>query len=481
VPVPEGGTDDPDGFYGSPWALSDKFFLVAYTYGTKTTDPTGYGLYLVDVYGNKELVYRDPAISCFIPMPLRPRPVPPILPDVTDERKQYATCCVSDIAYGCDGITPEQIRYLRIAEVIGWPYDNERGGQRFGEDHGYGGPGAERKNLTNWTPIRILGDVPVRNDGSVHFRVLADTAVYFQILDENRMELRRMRSFLTLQPGEARGCVGCHETRPLAPVQTRRKSTAAFADDPADLIPPPWGNRPVSFLRDVQPVLDRHCAKCHAGLEPAGGLDFAGGLISYDDRVPGYGHNRAFETILANQLVCLSPARKQDASITPPLAYGSHKSKLITALQQGKHPEAVHLSEEDRLRLVMWIDANAPYHDRFVNKRPQTAAYDLAADHDLRQQLEAIHARRCSECHEPGAVTRLDWIDLNHPKRSLFLTAPLARAAGGQEKCGRIVYEDEHDPDYASARALVAAAVARAWESPRRDLVAVAPPAGAND
>ena len=89
-------------------------------------------------------------------------------------------------------------------------------------------------------------------------------------------------------------------------------------------MPPPWGDRPVSFLRDIQPVLDRHCVRCHGGLKPAGGAGF---LRRPDCRttreVAGYGHNRAFETILDKGLVCLSPARAQDASITPPLAYGS--------------------------------------------------------------------------------------------------------------------------------------------------------------
>jgi hypothetical protein len=213
--------------------------------------------------------------------------------------------------------------------------------------------------------------------------------------------------------------------------------------------------------------------RCHAGLDPAGGLDFSGGLISYDDAVPGYGHNRAFETILANDLVSLSPARKQDASITPPLAYGSHKSKLISALSNDVHREEVNLAEEDRLRLVMWIDANAPYHDTFVNKRPESVAYDLAADDNLRQELLGIHDRRCAACHTSGEVTRPDWIDLAQPDRSRFLTAPLARSAGGQQKCSQVTYADQQDPDYTSARNFVRVAVINAWERPRRDLKAL--------
>ena len=50
-------------------------------------DETGYALYLIDVFGNKELIYRDPEISCFMPTPLRSRPRPPVIPDTTDPTK----------------------------------------------------------------------------------------------------------------------------------------------------------------------------------------------------------------------------------------------------------------------------------------------------------------------------------------------------------------------------------------------------------
>jgi mono/diheme cytochrome c family protein len=473
VPVPQGGVCDPGGYYGTPWALSEKFFLVNYTYGTSTTVPNGYGLYLVDVFGNKELIYRDPDISCWFPIPLRARPTPPVLADVTEPGLDDAVCAVSDIAYGCDGIDPAQVRYLRIAEPIGWPYDNTYGGHRYGEDHRYGGPGAERRNLTNWTPVRILGDVPVEPDGSAHFRVPADTAVYFQLLDENRMELRRMRSFISFQPGEMRACVGCHETRGVAPLEKLSADSLALAREPSLPMPPPWGDRPVSFLRDIQPVLDRHCVGCHSGLKPAGEIDLGGGLISYDREVADYGHNRAFETILEKQLVSISAARAQDASITPPLAYGSHRSKLLAALADEHHAGEVVLDAEERLRLAMWIDANAPYHDRFVNKRAERTVYDLPGDPELVKRLTAVHTQRCAACHAPADVTRTDWIDIRRPDRSLFLTAPLARPAGGDGKCAGPVYRDTTDPEYQAVRALVQSAVDQLWEHPRRDVTSL--------
>ncbi len=467
VPVPDGGVADHGGFYSTPWPLSEKFFFVAYNYG-KETDATGYALYLVDVFGNKELIFRDPAISCFVPMPLRTRPRPPVLPDTTDLTKNYATCAISDASFGSEAIAG-RIRYLRIAEPMGWPYDNQNGGLRYVEDHQCQKPSGEKRILDNWTPVRILGDVPVERDGSAHFRVPPDTAVYFQLLDENRRELRRMRSFISFQPGEQRACAGCHESRSVVPRVT--PVSLAAQRPPSALLPPPWGDRPVNFLRDVQPVLDRQCVRCHSGLKPAGGLDFCGGLTSFDLAVPGYGYNRAYATIMAHGLVSCSPARAQDASITPPLAYGWHKSKLVAVLEKEPHAQRVRLTAEEQLRLAMWIDANAPYHDLFINKRATPPAYDLAADRELHGKLKAIHERRCAGCHRADEVTRLDWINLHDAPQSLFLKAPLAKCSGGAGKCDGGVYADIHDADYQAAAGLVNAAVKRAWAQPRRDLV----------
>ncbi|HEY3322661.1 MAG TPA: discoidin domain-containing protein [Planctomycetota bacterium] len=486
VVVEGGGVRDSGGFYSTPWALSEKYFLVSYSYSSKTTEPAGYGLYLVDVFGNKELIYRDPAISCFMPVPLRARTKPPVLPDTTDSSWPFARCALSVAGAGSEAIA-DKIKYVRIAEPIGWPYDIQKGGLRYGEDHRYGGKGAEHKNLINWTPVRILGDVPVERDGSAHFIVPADTAVYFQLLDENRMELRRMRSFISFQPGETRACFGCHESRdiaaggvvpsPLAGDGRHERSESgvrgpglAHIREPSVPEQPPWGERPVSFLADVQPVLDHQCVRCHSGMKAAGGIDLYGGLTTHDKEIAGYGYNRAFDTILERGLVVRSQARAQDASITPPMAYGSQKSKLITALTDKNHVNEVKLSEEERLRLVIWIDANAPYHDQFVDKRPEKPAYDLALDKDLQKSLRALHDKRCADCHGAEKVTRTDWIDIHKPERSLFLTAPLSKAAGGTERCGKAVYAEAADADYKEALKLVSEAVKKAWEAPRRDL-----------
>ena len=122
----------------------------------------------------------------------------------------------------------------------------------------------------------------------------------------------------------------------------------------------------------------------------------------------------------------------------------------------------------------MWMDANAPYHDRFVNKRANEKAYDIATDKELTRQITAVHERRCAACHKTTEVTRVDWIDLRQPERTLFLRAPLDKSAGGSQSCQGMVYKDATDPDYRSLRELVAAAVKKAWASPRRDLQTLA-------
>lgn len=464
TPVDEGGVDDPGGFYMHPWPLSDKFFLVSYSYTpnrgvASEIDPTGYAVYLIDVFGNKELIYRDPAISCFRPIPLRKRPRPLEVADITTESDPQATLYVARAAHGT-GLDPTRAKYLRIAHRLQWPYDHEHGGQRY----------AEKADPNNWTPVRILGTVPIEADGSAHFRVPADTPVYFQLLDENHMELRRMRSFISFQPGERRGCVGCHETREESPQFAPADFPIALQQEPKEPVPPPWGKRPVSFLRDIQPILDKHCIRCHSGIHPDGEMDFFGGLTKHPSGIAGYGHNRAFETMLEHGLVACSPVQG-DAAITQPLQFGSHRSKLIQAITKGTCPGGAKLDEMEMRSLVTWIDANAPYHDGFVNKRLAEEPYDLAADELLIEQIAQMHLARCRCCHQdPAQITRADWIDLHEPERSLFLIAPLDRTAGGWERCGRVGYASKDDPNYQAILFLIERAVKDAKARPRRDV-----------
>jgi len=278
-----------------------------------------------------------------------------------------------------------------------------------------------------------------------------------------------MRSFISFQPGEQRSCHGCHETKATAPPPDVRLPLATL-HDPVDPSLPPWGTGAMSFLRDVQPIFDAHCTTCHGGLKPAAGLDFSAGLTSGP---AGRTRNVAYDTIFTHRLIARSNVN-EDARVTMPLDFGSHRSKLIEVLRQGACSRRAKLSEAEWLRLVTWIDLNGPYHDRFINKRSERPAYDLAADVPLAGAIQAVHARRCAECHKPQTVSRLSLIDLRRPDRSVFLTAPLDKALGGTGKCGKAVYHDRDDADFQAVLALVRRAVEKAWQFPRRDLESLA-------
>jgi hypothetical protein len=279
-----------------------------------------------------------------------------------------ATGYVADVYAGLEGIPRGAVKYLRIAQHVGWPLDPERGKMPYISGNAW----QDQFGFWSWSPVRVIGEVPVEPDGSAHFEVPADTAVYFQALDDRHMELRRMRSMVSFQPGETRGCRGCHESQaatPLADAALPRALTRP-ADKP---LPPPWGaDRLLGYEWLVQPILDRHCTSCHGSSSPDGGLDFTSHVA--DD-----GYVQSFRTIFGRSPGAAAPGRTlvaisdrfSGAEVTQPLQFGSHQSPLVRVLlDDDLHRREVQLAPEEWYALVTWIDANAPYHDRFYNKRP---------------------------------------------------------------------------------------------------------------
>ncbi len=440
------------GWYMDPYPLSATTYLASYCDGGMQ-DEAGYGLYLMDVYGGKELLYRDPAISSVMPIPLTPRTRPPDLSSNRDLKVADARCIVTDVTSGVEGLTRGDVRYLRISEPVPWSYSNVTGGQRYDPD--------AKATGVNWTPVRILGTVPVEADGSAQFRVPADTGLYFQALDAQGREVRRMRTYISFRAGEVRSCTGCHETRNEAP-PVPRSEVLALRREPSTPAPPPWGDKPLSFLRDVQPVLNRNCLSCHTGLKPAGGVDLSPGLTE--------SNNRAYDTLLDPARGLLAVASKGDNSrITPVRAFGSNASRLVDVI--GKHHH-VSLTDDDWMRLYTWMDANAVYHDDLLRKRPASELpYSIVEDRDLWTRIAEVDKRRCASCHGGAMLARPEWVDLDDPARSLFLAAPLAgTGTPNGKRCTPAPFADRTDPDYVSVLSWLKDAAQRSWDHPRRDL-----------
>lgn len=373
-PVPEGGVPDRGGLYHSPWALSDKCFLVSYSHARPPGDfnggrnPSGFALYLIDVYGNKELIHRDRILSTAFAMPLKARPRPPVLPNMTDPSQRLATCYVADVNEGMEGVRRGEVKYLRISQRVGWPLDERIGAMRYITGNAW----ENRPGFPEWAPVRVIGTVRVERDGSAHFKVPADTSVYFQALDEKQMELRRMRSHVTLQPGEVRGCTGCHESKTRTP-QTQWRPTIAQRRDPEIPTPPAWGSgKLLGYEWLIQPIFERRCVRCHGSRKPEGGID----LTAARDRD---GMMQSFLTLFGRgkdgkagrPLLVSCSDRFSDSSVTRPKQFGSHRSRVVRVLLDDPlHRNEAKLKADEWTALVTWVDANAPYYDAFFNKRP---------------------------------------------------------------------------------------------------------------
>ena len=208
---------DPGGFYQTPFALSDKCFLVSYCLCLPGHDKLGRrGLQRLRDLPDRLLWEQGVAVPRLalverLPDPRAQATAAARASGHDGPRHEPRTCLLPDVYEGMAGVARGKVKYLRIAQELPWPLDAKAGSRAYAWVPMWNpSPG-----LTRWSSVRVIGTVPVEEDGSAHFQVpTADNAsVYFQALDENFMELRRMRSSVSFQPGEVRGCSGCHETR----------------------------------------------------------------------------------------------------------------------------------------------------------------------------------------------------------------------------------------------------------------------------
>ncbi len=348
--------------YGTPWPLSDKYYLVVYDAGMRSKDGRqgrqhargNYGIYLLDAFGNKELIYRDPEVASLSPIPLRPRPTPPVVPEkcdrLADTPPETGTMVVMN-AYDSLKPWPEgtKIKALRIYQIF--PCATPSGGA---SPHETGRRVAEASDSVNLARA-VLGTVPVEKDGSAHFVVPALKEVYFQALDENGLAVQSMRSATWVQPGERLVCMGCHEPKNRAPVQPKSLAIA-LRRPPSVPTPDVDGTNPFSYPRLVQPVLDKHCVACHTknadkGAPPLG-REIVGSKLgrgktnvfqSYDSLI----HKYAFWTY-------------GDRYRTTPGKFGAQASKLYVHLSKDHH--GVKLSPEELHRITVWLDSVSNFY-----------------------------------------------------------------------------------------------------------------------
>jgi hypothetical protein len=362
-------------FYADPFPLSDKFFLVSCNPDQRYNDQAAYGIYLLDTFGNRVPIYDDPQISCWQPMLLAARSLPPtlsptrtVLADkamMSSAEGTDATVFLSDVYEGLEDVPRGTVKYLRVLEQVPKPWaaevDQLRREDRSAD--GFGGHLVISHNTHIWVVVNH-GVVPVHADGSAFLQVPAGRNLFFQALDENFMEVQRMRTFVNFTPGENRSCIGCHEHRHWAP-QSRPAIALENGAMRLEAEPGAVAPRPLDYVTDIQPILDRHCVKCHSGDQPDTRLDLRGELTTL--------FNRSYENILQAGLVDAiqewngAAEAMQHAVVSPPYSHGSHRSRLI-ALLQTDHYET-NLNHEEWIKLVTWIDCGAPYYGSYFGRR----------------------------------------------------------------------------------------------------------------
>lgn len=332
VPFPE-IEEWPSTFYANPCPLSEDYYLVAWSDRPLASSGEGLdnalGIYLLDRWGNLELLYRDPALSAMYPLPLRARPRPPVLDSqVALNGPQEGRQLVVDVYRGLTGVPRGSVRRLRLVGIPGKTQPE---------------PATPLIGLTGHDPGKvILGTVPVEPDGSAYFRVPSGIPFFVQALDSRGMAVQTMRSATYVQPGERSVCIGCHESRNSSPPA---QAPMAARREPSPLTPGPSGSWPLDYQVLVQPVLDRECVSCHRPGAQAPIFDLTAEK-SYQS-LTRYGHPSLKTHVVTRHRQGRSTSGEGPATTSP----------LVHLLQKDHYN--VRLTPTDWDRLLSWMDTYA--------------------------------------------------------------------------------------------------------------------------
>lgn len=432
--------------FSSPYPLSEDLFLAAYSPNPYPASMAhiprhdAFGIYLIDTLGGRELIYRDPEISCFEPLPVVPRPRPPVLPALLAESTAEAkgVFYLQDVYQSTQDIPRGTIRRLRVNQLIPQPT------QRV----------PYSSAVTFEVLKRVLGTVPVDETGSVAFEAPAGVPLQFQALDENGMAVMTMRTFTHLQAGEQAGCVGCHEPRNATP---HSAVTPPGGYDILTLEPPAGPQYPggLSFAKSVQPVLDRYCIECHGLRETAGDIDLLGTLDASDENIAS-----AFWQLLPSTAYASLTADGQRVRLaqyggetwySSPKDYFAHGGTLARLLIE-KH-EGIELDRDSLQRVLDWLDLNAPFYGTYSWNKDEWRRAHPQGDKALRAFIRESFGDAWAE--QPFAAL----VNVALPAESRILRAPLAVTAGGWGQIQQGGWQTTDDPAYQKMRRLVEAAI----------------------
>jgi len=188
-----------------------------------------------------------------------------------------------------------------------------------------------------------------------------------------------MRNGTVLQSGENVSCVGCHENRLSPPPAATYGASIALKRGPLKMSG--WYGEPrnFSYVKEVQPVFDKYCVKCHDFSKDAGKE-----LVLAGDRNPFF--NASYVDLWLwdkKRTKCIGGG---PAAIQQPYTWGSHPSllsKIIRPMSKEKvaglnvrerelreKHNKIKLSRQDMERINMWLDLNGVYYPDYVTAYP---------------------------------------------------------------------------------------------------------------
>ncbi|MDP6546636.1 MAG: hypothetical protein QGH60_21885 [Phycisphaerae bacterium] len=374
----------------------------------------------------RELLVSDPGIDCHSPIPVKVRPLPNMRPSQVDRSKDYGFFVLQNVYEGMPKVPKGSIKQLRVVE------ETSRTSRTPG-----GGPFNQTFTISAalaWTGKNYLGMVPVEKDGSAYFKVPAGKMIFLQAIDAEGRCVRSMRTFIQAAPGATRGCVGCHEDK-KATFPPLKKLALAQKKPPEEPKDESWGSGPLDYPTMVQPVFDAHCVKCHGGEKGfAAGLDLTGGWTEYFNN--SY-HNLVsrrevqYKATLIAGVCSMNGTAHYSTKIFPAYELGSPAAPLGKVLVDGAlgHKDRFKITRAERDIILAWIDGNGPYHGTW-NYTPR--AFHLRDHRNARNQLVAeMKAAGCVKCHDTRRRFEPDWFNLENPKFSRILRAPLAKTKDG--------------------------------------------------
>ncbi|MFO0926604.1 MAG: hypothetical protein U0736_06130 [Gemmataceae bacterium] len=387
--------------YTHPFPVSESAFLVSYK--VKAADhcqnvPNAYALYLIDTAGRHQRIHADANLSCWHPLPLVARRVPPVVRSPRDAKlaeSNQALCVVNDVTEGMEGVRPGQVRWLRVNEAIPRYWST---GRRWNPSLS-----SSEWKAALWPRVQ-WGVVPVEKDGSAHFLVPAGRNLFLQALDENFREVQRERSYVNYQPGETRSCTGCHASASRPPARGHITRPIALTRAPSLPEPQPCdrtenggdgkAGQVIHYPNDIQPILDAKCVSCHGAKAPADGLRLTGEVTTY--------YNTSYEQLAKKELAGPIIAEfisflhgdrgNYNGAYLPPGSLGCPTSRLIDLLTRPAHPKNARtdhtrlLTPRELMIVSRWVDTNYQFygsyfgrqHPRWVERDPNNPAYDPA-------------------------------------------------------------------------------------------------------